>query len=57
AVPSQHNTAGSWPHKSLPSPEWPITGLPETPATTTLTNIGASFGTWTTLPARVTRKP
>ena len=22
-------SAGSWPDKSLPSPEWPITGLPE----------------------------
>ncbi len=30
AVPSPHTTAGPWPDKSLPSPEWPITGLPET---------------------------
>ena len=29
AVPSPPTTAGPWPHKSLPSPEWPITGLPE----------------------------
>ena len=37
AVPPPHTTAGPWPDKSLPSPEWPITGLPETPATTPLT--------------------
>ena len=43
AVPPPHTTAGSWPDKSLPSTEWPITGLPETPATSTLTNIGASL--------------
>ena len=38
-MPSRHpNTRrNTWPHKSLPSHEWPITGLPETPATTTLT--------------------
>src|SRR4029079_16286947 len=29
AVPSPPTTAGPWPDKSLPSPEWPITGLPE----------------------------
>jgi hypothetical protein len=29
AVPSPHTIAGPWPNKSLPSPEWPITGLPE----------------------------
>jgi hypothetical protein len=37
AAPPPHTTAGPWPDKSLPSPEWPITGLPETPATTPLT--------------------
>ena len=53
AVPSPHTTAGPWPDKSLPSPEWPITGLPETPATSTLTNIGASIGTASVLALRV----
>jgi hypothetical protein len=36
AVPSPHTTAGPWPDKSLPSTEWPITGLPE-PGNTPLT--------------------
>ena len=38
--PARHSrtTLGTaWPHKSLPSPEWPITGLPA-PPTTTLDN-------------------
>ena len=43
AGPSLPNTFGTaWPHKSLPSPEWPITGLPAPPKQP-LTNIGASI--------------
>ena len=35
AGPSLPNTFGTaWPHKSLPSPEWPITGLPAPPKPT-----------------------
>src|SRR3982074_2015789 len=38
AVPSPHtHRRNTWPDKSLPSHEWPITGLPETPATRPLT--------------------
>jgi hypothetical protein len=45
AGPSLPNTFGTArPHKSLPSPEWPITALPA-PPNRPLTNIGASIGT------------
>ncbi len=44
AGPSLQTPFGTaWPHKSLPSPEWPITGLPAPPKQP-LTNIGASLG-------------
>jgi hypothetical protein len=43
AGPSLPNTFGTaWPHKSLPSPEWPLTGLPAPPKQP-LTNVGASI--------------